>query len=171
MTQGGNRNNPFEFQGDADLKFLRDEIYEGKWPAMLIDLLERLGARPAVSKTFDNIRDDLLSIIRLQQEEWKELQPSSGELTDLNLNIVECLGKENITKLLPATHINAIQDFRFRIESLLKKVSPTPKIKEVSPRRITAVRTPSRNASRQLPEPRRSAKPKTDRKKKDAGGR
>ena len=58
----------FEFQGDDDLRFLRDELYEGSWELMLADLEARLAMRPAVFKITENIREDIAAIKRLMAD-------------------------------------------------------------------------------------------------------
>ncbi|MGE0433697.1 MAG: hypothetical protein AB7K09_11590 [Planctomycetota bacterium] len=59
----------FQFQGDDDLRFLRDELYEGSWELMLVDLQARLEMRPAVFKITENIREDIAAIKRLMAAE------------------------------------------------------------------------------------------------------
>ncbi len=59
----------FKFRGDADLRLLRDELYDGSWEMMLEDLQRRLKRRPSVFKITSNIREDIESIKRLMADE------------------------------------------------------------------------------------------------------
>lgn len=59
----------FRFQGDDDLRFLRDELYEGSWELMLRDLESRLTMKPAVFKITENIKEDIVAIKRLMADD------------------------------------------------------------------------------------------------------
>jgi hypothetical protein len=60
---------PFKFQGDDDLRFLRDELYDGSWEFMLADLEARLKMKPSVFKISANIREDIAAIRRMMAAE------------------------------------------------------------------------------------------------------
>ena len=63
---------------DKILVIIRDELYDGKWNAMLEDLEARLAGRPYVIKLASRIEDDIARITRLKELEETE----SINLTD-----------------------------------------------------------------------------------------
>ncbi len=65
----------FRFQGDEDLRFLRDQLYGGSWERMLADLEARLEMRPRVHKLTANIRQDIQAIKRIMREEAERPEP------------------------------------------------------------------------------------------------
>ena len=72
----------FRFQGDDDLRFLRDQLYDGSWEQMLADLEARLEMKPRVYKLTANIRHDIDAIKRIMREEEEQLaqqQSNSGD--------------------------------------------------------------------------------------------
>ena len=70
---------PFQFQGDEDLRFLRDELYDGSWELMLDDLRARLEMRPQVYKITQNIKADIAAIERIMREEAASGAPDPAE--------------------------------------------------------------------------------------------
>ena len=59
---------------------LRDELYDGRWDAMLADLNDRLQGKPYVFKLAHRIQDDIERIERLHRFERQN-----------NVNLAQCL--------------------------------------------------------------------------------
>lgn len=59
----------FQWQGESDLRFLRDELYDGSWDVMLEDLNRRLRQKPSVPLICNNIRADIEAIAKLKERD------------------------------------------------------------------------------------------------------
>lgn len=69
----------FQFQGDEDLRFLRDELYDGSWATMLADLEARLQMKPSVHKIQSNIKNDIEAIKRILRVEAEQEAASRND--------------------------------------------------------------------------------------------
>jgi len=56
---------------DKMLLRLREELYEGRWDAMLADLNDRLGGKPYIFRLASRIQDDIARVERLSRFERK----------------------------------------------------------------------------------------------------
>lgn len=65
---------------DKILVIIRDELYDGRWVAMLEDLEARLAGRPYVIKLASRIEDDIARISRLRELEDND-----------NINLTDCV--------------------------------------------------------------------------------
>jgi len=54
---------------DKMLLRLREELYEGRWGAMLADLNDRLGGKPYIFRLASRIQDDIARVERLSRFE------------------------------------------------------------------------------------------------------
>ena len=53
------------------LVILRDELYDGSWDKMLLDLKDRLKGKPYIFKLVNRIQDDITRIEKLRDYEQK----------------------------------------------------------------------------------------------------
>lgn len=58
--------------GERLLVTLRDELYEGSWPAMLQDLEDRLDKRPYIFKLSSRIETDMAAIEKMSRYEKEQ---------------------------------------------------------------------------------------------------
>jgi hypothetical protein len=61
---------------DRMLVLVRDELYEGRWDLMRLDLLDRLHGKPHIFKLVNRIQDDLARIDRLEQIDAEIAMPA-----------------------------------------------------------------------------------------------
>ncbi|HUX03201.1 MAG: hypothetical protein WBD63_03635 [Phycisphaerae bacterium] len=70
-TEGARAKRFLEALGEEEIMLLRlrDELYEGRWDAMLADLNDRLQGKPYVFQLAHRIQDDIERIERLSRFE------------------------------------------------------------------------------------------------------